>query len=248
MNKISKAIKENVLETNEITKYDSTILAYVEDYDSITNMAVLTFEDPNFKGTSKVNNVPVNIISSGLYANTIERGDNVLVSFQNNSVLMPKIVAKVDENYQLITREKSRHDKQNTYIPKILITNNYSNLDVDTNNINISSPYDDWFTTINQDINDKYKDKNPIDDLNKSIANIPYYDCGEVGLTHPSTRSSIHFKNDGSINVSVEDDIGIVIDKNTKTININANGYNINSKNIDIKCDSLTINGKEVIL
>lgn len=245
MNKLTKSIQEKIVEPNQITKY-TMVLAYIEDYNNITNRATITFEDPNYKGPSRIENVPANIVGNGIYANTLERGDHVWVTFQNNSPLMPKIISKADEDYQLITREKLRHDKQNTFMPKILISNNQQELDVSTDNINISSPYDDWFSSINEDVNATYINADPVSELNNKISNIAYYDYGEVGFTHPYNKSSVHIKNDGSINVFVEDNIGIVIDKKTKTISINAKGFNVNSDNLDIKCNSLTINGKKV--
>lgn len=62
-----------------------------------------------------------------------------------------------------------------------------------------------------------------------------YFKQKEVGLKHPVTESVIKLTDDGFIDIFADDQLGIRIDPNTKSINILGENINLLAKNVNVR-------------
>ena len=112
MSNFKKAILDKVVLPHSVQNFD-TVLAAVYSYDNITNRANVTFQDPKGVGFINLENVPVQLSGGGIKSSGPFSGDQVVVTFANKSPLSPKITALVDEQYQIVTRQKTKHLPRN---------------------------------------------------------------------------------------------------------------------------------------
>lgn len=254
---LKEAIINNVIEPYNRAS-TGAVLAQVYELDDVTNRAKITFKDPKGTGFIKLENVPIQIGNGGMHSAGPLVGDQVWVTFINNSPLLPKIVSLCDENYEVNTREKTRHLRKGAFLPDSICDRsdykNTSTVTTDTPTIN------DWIDDTNTDINKyiNYKDTNPMDELVDATSYAAYYNTEEPGITHPANSSTIKVKNNGMIDIFVSTNQGIRIDPSTKTVNFicnsekhhvsdlsvfASNSVNIDSaKDLNLKSDKISIN------
>ena len=83
----------------------------------------------------------------------------------------------------------------------------------------------DWLQETKNGMHNKNND--PLGDLSNHIEGVPHHSSSEPGITHPFNSSSVKIKDNGMIHIFVSTNQGIVVDPNSKTVNIIANTTNI---------------------
>ena len=206
----------------------------VVNYDVTRNRCDIIVNIKNV-GDLQLENVPMQ--TNGFISNDIKKGDLVDVMFLNNSPLLPKIIGRCDEGYELFTRKSYMHLEQSCII------NNVHNIDIQEKEELSNS----WIDEDNVDIGTYYDWINfSLEDNAKNLLNsLGYYNEGDVGFTNPNNKSTVKVDKDGNI-IIFTDTNGIVINKNNNTIDVYGD-INIKCSSININTKSLKINGKEVI-
>lgn len=207
-------------------------------YDNFRNRATIRLVDKNV-GKLELENVPIQI--SGFISNNISVGDLVDVMFINNSPLLPKIIGKCDEGYELYTRESIKHLKQGC-----LITDNINNVNIEEELEPLSEQWIDLDNTNNTKYFE-YMNKDVEDEAFDLITSLGYYNKNEIGFTNPFNKSTIKVDNHGNILLFNGTNNGIKINLNNSSIDITTNDLNVSCSNININTKSLIINGKEMI-
>lgn len=207
----------------------------IVNYDNIRNRADVTIVDKNI-GTLLLESVPIQ--TTGFISSNIKKDDLVNIMFLNNSILLPKIIGKCDEGYELFTRQSYRHLKQGSLL-----------IDTDSIEVEEISPMSDtWIVNDNTDINKYYEwfSKDIEDQASDLLLNLGFYSEGEVGFTNPSNKSTIKVDKEGNILIFTDTNNGIMINSENKTINVYGNNININCNSININTKSFKLNGKEM--
>jgi hypothetical protein len=245
MSELSKAIKTKVLEPHLNQFYDM-IKATILEYDNSHNRAKIKFDDPRGSGFIELEDVPVQLGSGGVSSSGPFIDDEVWISFENKNIFSPKIVSLCDEQFNNKTKERFNHSLQGAYLPE-----EEENTDIDFDGF--MPLYNDWIDNDNNDYS-LYTDYiiDPIEEMNTVLNDCKYYSTSELGLTHPFNRSTIKIKDNGNIDIFIEDSQGIRINTIDKSINFftinethNVSNWTINSTNVNFNCTSFKINGKE---
>lgn len=224
-NKVQKKIDDN----NNI-RYSDTI-AEITDYDNIKNTASIRFANPNNGSIMTANNIAVKINMGGLSQAALEIGQKCWISFIGNNLLCPVITNLCDDQYYDNIYSKKTNSDQGAYI----IDSNINNIDIDS--IKITPMTDDYF---NDSVSDKYclitkdyTDTEAIQEVRKMIIEIDKYKTSEDGITNIKNNSTIKFKDNGDIDIFVNNNTGIRISPNSKSIELYGN-FKINGKEINV--------------
>lgn len=240
---MAKNLKDKILK--EVVKPHTssswgTVKATVVNYDNVRNRVDVRFQEPRGVGEMLLEKVPIQIGSNGVHSSGLKKGDQVWISFINNSPLLPKVVGIADEMYEINTREQLRHVRKGSLLstvtgncekPKAKLTSV-----IDKSNDNIQKHY--GFMSF--DLRDKISDFRQ---------NIGYYSNDEVGMSHPTNSSTVKIRDNGAVDIFTSTNHGVRVDPSTSTITINSNkgivqnsnSINTNSKTWTIVCDDIVI-------
>lgn len=207
--KINEKINNQTL--NKTSSYMATILKINTNY----NVATIFIPFYGKQRDGRIfKNVPITIGSNGVHQSSLRVNDTVYVTFNDTSSFSPKILGKADELYNSNTREKEKHLNKGA-----LIIQEKNKIDSEEEYI---GSFQDWVNqnTDNDFINLQYKDKDPLVEIYETQDEFGYFSGGDVGMYNPKTSSIVKLKDDGDIDIFVNDDIGIRVNNKNKKIEI----------------------------
>lgn len=218
------------IENNNNIRYSDTI-AEITYYDNIKNTASIRFANPNSGSIMTADNIAVKINMGGLSQAALKIGQKCWISFIGNNLLCPVITNLCDDQYYDNIYSKKTNSDQGAYI----INSNINNINI--NSIEVSPMINDYF---NNSVSDKYclitkdyTDTEAIQEVRKMIIEIDKYKTTEDGITNIKNNSTIKFKDNGDIDIFVNNNTGIRISPNSKSIELYGN-FKINGKEINV--------------
>lgn len=216
------------IENNNNIRYSDTV-AEITDYDNIKNTASVKFANPNNGSIMTADNIAVKINMGGLSQAALKIGQKCWISFIGNNLLCPVITNLCDDQYYDNIYSKKTNSDQGAYI----IDSNINNIDI--NSIKITPMTDDYF---NDSVSSRYSlitkdytDTEAIQEVRKIIMEIDKYKTSEDGITNIKNNSTIKFKDNGDIDIFVNNNTGIRISPNSKSIEVYGS-FKINGKEI----------------
>lgn len=225
---IGDRLQEKINDNNNI-RYSDTI-AEITYYDNIRNRASIKFANPNNGSVMTANNIAVKVNMGGLSQSALKIGQKCWVSFIGNNLLCPVITNLCDDEYYDNIYSRKTNSDQGAYIVNSDINN------IDINSIEVSPMTDDYF---NEAVSDKYSlitkdytDTEAIQEVRKTIMEIDKYKTSEDGITNIKNNSTVKFKDNGDIDIFVNNNTGIRISPNSKSIEVYGS-FKINGKEIE---------------
>lgn len=219
--KLNKKIEDN----NNI-RYSDTI-AEITYYDNIKNTASIKFANPNNGSVMTANNIAVRINMGGLNQAALEIGQKCWISFIGNNLLCPVITNLCDDRYYDNVYSKKTNPDQGAYIIDSSINN------IDTNSIEISAMTDDYFNdalaTKYSLITKDYTGTDAIQEVRKALIEINKYKPSEDGITNIKNNSTVKFKDNGDIDIFVNNNIGIRVSPSSQSIEVYGS-FKVNGK------------------
>lgn len=216
------------IENNNNIRYSDTV-AEITEYDNIKNTASVKFVNPNNGSIMTADNIAVKINMGGLSQAALKIGQKCWISFIGNNLLCPVITNLCDDQYYDNIYSKKTNSDQGAYI----VDSNINNIDI--NSIKITPMTDDYF---NDSVASKYSlitkdytDTEAIQEVRKIIMEIDKYKTSEDGITNIKNNSTIKFKDNGDIDIFVNNNTGIRISPNSKSIEVYGS-FKINGKEI----------------
>lgn len=216
------------IENNNNIRYSDTV-AEITEYDNIKNTASVKFANPNNGSIMTADNIAVKINMGGLSQAALKIGQKCWISFIGNNLLCPVITNLCDDQYYDNIYSKKTNSDQGAYI----VDSNINNIDI--NSIKITPMIDDYF---NDSVSSRYSlitkdytDTEAIQEVRKIIMEIDKYKTSEDGITNIKNNSTIKFKDNGDIDIFVNNNTGIRISPNSKSIEVYGS-FKINGKEI----------------
>lgn len=216
------------IENNNNIRYSDTV-AEITDYDNIKNTASVKFANPNNGLIMTADNIAVKINMGGLSQAALKIGQKCWISFIGNNLLCPVITNLCDDQYYDNIYSKKTNSDQGAYI----VDSNINNIDI--NSIKITPMTDDYF---NDSVSSRYSlitkdytDTEAIQEVRKIIMEIDKYKTSEDGITNIKNNSTVKFKDNGDIDIFVNNNTGIRISPNSKSIEVYGS-FKINGKEI----------------
>ena len=216
------------IENNNNIRYSDTV-AEITDYDNIKNTASVKFANPNNGSIMTADNIAVKINMGGLSQAALKIGQKCWISFIGNNLLCPVITNLCDDQYYDNIYSKKTNSDQGAYI----VDSNINNIDIDS--IKVTPMTDDYF---NDSVSSRYSlitkdytDTEAIQEVRKIIMEIDKYKTSEDGITNIKTNSTVKFKDNGDIDIFVNNNTGIRISPNSKSIEVYGS-FKINGKEI----------------
>lgn len=216
------------IENNNNIRYSDTV-AEITEYDNIKNTASVKFANPNNGSIMTADNIAVKINMGGLSQAALKIGQKCWISFIGNNLLCPVITNLCDDQYYDNIYSKKTNSDQGAYI----VDSNINNIDI--NSIKITPMIDDYF---NDSVSSRYSlitkdytDTEAIQEVRKIIMEIDKYKISEDGITNIKNNSTIKFKDNGDIDIFVNNNTGIRISPNSKSIEVYGS-FKINGKEI----------------
>lgn len=216
------------IENNNNIRYSDTV-AEITEYDNIKNTASVKFANPNNGSIMTADNIAVKINMGGLSQAALKIGQKCWISFIGNNLLCPVITNLCDDQYYDNIYSKKTNSDQGAYI----VDSNINNIDI--NSIKITPMTDDYF---NDSVSSRYSlitkdytDTEAIQEVRKIIMEIDKYKISEDGITNIKNNSTIKFKDNGDIDIFVNNNTGIRISPNSKSIEVYGS-FKINGKEI----------------
>lgn len=216
------------IENNNNIRYSDTV-AEITEYDNIKNTASVKFVNPNNGSIMTADNIAVKINMGGLSQAALKIGQKCWISFIGNNLLCPVITNLCDDQYYDNIYSKKTNSDQGAYI----VDSNINNIDI--NSIKITPMTDDYF---NDSVSSRYSlitkdytDTEAIQEVRKIIMEIDKYKTSEDGITNIKNNSTVKFKDNGDIDIFVNNNTGIRISPNSKSIEVYGS-FKINGKEI----------------
>ena len=216
------------IENNNNIRYSDTV-AEITKYNNIKNTASVKFANPNNGSIMTADNIAVKINMGGLSQAALKIGQKCWISFIGNNLLCPVITNLCDDQYYDNIYSKKTNSDQGAYI----VDSNINNIDI--NSIKVTPMTDDYF---NDSVASKYSlitkdytDTEAIQEVRKIIMEIDKYKTSEDGITNIKNNSTIKFKDNGDIDIFVNNNTGIRISPNSKSIEVYGS-FKINGKEI----------------
>lgn len=211
---IGDVLKEQINKDNSQSYTNAT--GVILKYNSVTNTATVRFKNPNGEGYLTLKQVPVSLSNGGLSGfNGILENKECNLNFINASVFSPIITGVYDNFYS----DKTMED-QGCFLV------NQEILDIEKPE-NITPMVDDWLDT-NNEIVDKYNNDYSEYLLDRDVdsycydvlRNISHFKDTEQGIINIVNNSGIKIKENGDIDIFIDNNSGIKISSSTKTIRI----------------------------
>lgn len=216
------------IENNNNIRYSDTV-AEITEYDNIKNTASVKFANPNNGSIMTADNIAVKINMGGLSQAALKIGQKCWISFIGNNLLCPVITNLCDDQYYDNIYSKKTNSDQGAYI----VDSNINNIDIDS--IKVTPMTDDYF---NDSVSSRYSlitkdytDTEAIQEVRKIIMEIDKYKTSEDGITNIKNNSTVKFKDNGDIDIFVNNNTGIRISPNSKSIEVYGS-FKINGKEI----------------
>ena len=216
------------IENNNNIRYSDTV-AEITEYDNIKNTASVKFANPNNGSIMTADNIAVKINMGGLSQAALKIGQKCWISFIGNNLLCPVITNLCDDQYYDNIYSKKTNSDQGAYI----VDSNINNIDIDS--IKVTPMTDDYF---NDSVSSRYSlitkdytDTEAIQEVRKIIMEIDNYKTSEDGITNIKNNSTVKFKDNGDIDIFVNNNTGIRISPNSKSIEVYGS-FKINGKEI----------------
>ena len=207
------------IENNNNIRYSDTV-AEITEYDNIKNTASVKFANPNNGSIMTADNIAVKINMGGLSQAALKIGQKCWISFIGNNLLCPVITNLCDDQYYDNIYSKKTNSDQGAYI---VDSNKITPMTDDYFNDSVSSRY----SLITKD----YTDTEAIQEVRKIIMEIDKYKTSEDGITNIKNNSTVKFKDNGDIDIFVNNNTGIRISPNSKSIEVYGS-FKINGKEI----------------
>lgn len=235
---LKKMITENIVKPC-IQQTRTSMVAKVIDVDLYRNRADIEYENPNGQGLIFKERVPIMLGQIGFNAPNVDANDLVSIIFENGSPMRPKIIGRIDESYELNTREKTKHTMQGA-----LVTKKYEYKEYEKKNRINSWIKEDSKASVN---NIRFRMFDTEEEYMRIFNKLGYYEEDEIGITHPKLGTTIKIDKNGDINIFTSRNNGIKISTSNNKININSIGeISINCENLNINSKNIKLNGKDV--
>lgn len=215
-------------------------------YNSAHNVADVYIEMLN-SGTGKtLTDVPVQLAGTGIHPSNLKENDMVYIQFNNSSIYQPKITGKADEYYALNTKKSESH-----------LTSGELSVSQEELEGDVSPSSDTWLDSENTNLfkYNGYKNSSAIENIAQIREVVGKFKDQEVGIYNPISSSVVKVKDDGTIDIFAEANIGIRINPNSKTIEFLGNSttkadkWTVISNTVEIKANELlSITAKEINL
>lgn len=216
------------IDNNNNIRYGDTI-GEITYYDNVKNTASIRFANPNSGKTMTATNVALRINWGGLSQAAPEIGQKCWITFIGNNLLCPIITNLCDDLYYNNIYSRKTNSDQGAYI----IDSDINNLDI--NSINITPMVDDYFNSASADkyflASRDYTNTNATSEIRKMLMEMDKYKTSEDGITNMKNNSTIKFKDNGDIDIFVDNNTGIRISPKSKSIELYGT-FKINGKEV----------------
>lgn len=186
----------------------------IEAYSQKTNLASVSYDNPNGDGRFHLESVPVSIFAGGIAGfNGIQVGMECCITFINGNVFSPVIVGVYSNYYEqkdmgdngscLVSRNILEAEKPSDLIP---MTETW----IDETNSDPNKYINDYSDYINRDVDAFIYD---------TITNISKFKDTEQGLVNIESGSGIKIKDNGDIDIFIDNNSGVRISKQNHEIN-----------------------------
>lgn len=229
---------KNVINPHTSQMFSNSVGKVIKYYEEDNKVDLIVSSSGNF---TTLESVPIQISGKGIIGSSLKEDDLVYIQYNNGSIFQPKVVGLADEDYSNNTRESSKHERKGTFLssPKNINGEIVPRIKKRLQN-------SDGFK------HEEYKYSSCLDTLSNKFNTLGYFNNNEVGLYHPILSSLVKLKDNGDIDIFIGTNIGIRINKENKTIQTfgnfssDCNNWTIISDNIDVKCEKLSLNTKEL--
>lgn len=226
-------------------------------YDNLNNTASIFVNNLNGKESYTLDGVPIQLSGGGFHSASLSDGDMVYVQFNNGSIFQPKIIGFADEYYQINTRKKEKHLRKGSLI------SSQEKIEGE-----IKPSCENWISkSVSYDKSISYRYENPVKNISEKMSNKGYFNNKEVGIFNQKSSAIVKIKDDGIIDIFTSTNVGLRVNPNNKTIEMFGNvstksdnwmvlsnnvkveaaeSISISSKNIDISCDNIIVNGEKI--
>lgn len=222
---IKNTLKKEI-DNNNLQRVNNAIGTILE-YNHKSNTAYIKYLNPNGEGYFYRDDVNISETVGGFTRAGISVGQLCNLNFIGNNIHNPVITGILTSGYNLKTCSD-----QGAFIA----SNNIINCEIpDT----ITPMVNNWLETDNDNIykyNDQLGDYTNIDvssEVYETLDTIDKYKNTEEGITNIITKSTIKFKDNGDIDIFVNNNTGIRINANTQTVNIYGLDILFNGKSIN---------------
>lgn len=212
MGVIKETLKKQIDASNKTQFNDST--AIITDYDVLNNTASIRYRNPNGEGVFHRSNVAITNNLGGLTGSGIYIGARCSITFLNNNVFAPMITGLIDSNFL----SKTSTDQGSFLVDGHILKTQEPK--------EIIPMYSDWLDYENENKlkynNDfaNFTDKDISADTYYMINMLDKYKTTEQGITNLDTKANVKLKEDGDIDIFIDNNIGIRICKSGKSINV----------------------------
>lgn len=229
---------KNVINPHTSQMFSNSVGKVIKYYEEDNKVDLIVSSSGTF---TTLESVPIQISGKGIIGSSLKEDDLVYIQYNNGSIFQPKVVGLADEDYSNNTRESSKHERKGTFLssPKNINGEIVPRIKKRLQN-------SDGFK------HEEYKNSSCLDTLSNKSNTLGYFSNNEVGLYHPILSSLVKLKDNGDIDIFIGTNIGIRINKENKTIQTfgnfssDCNNWTITSDNIDVKCEKLSLNIKEL--
>lgn len=211
---IIKNTLQKQIDNKSFQQYYSDVGTII-DYSPITNTATVTYKDPNGEGIYTRRNVPVADTMGGICGYSFRNGDQCMLEFRNGSVRFPVITGVTKSFYENRKNTNQGACIVDESINDIVIPEDISPMCydwIDEDNYNIAK-YDDESTNYIYSRDEESTFYEIIQSANN-------YSDKEQGITHIDNHSTVKIKENGDIEMFVDNNIGLRISKKMQKIYI----------------------------
>lgn len=226
MSLISNKIKEQYDNRARSSQYICST-GTITDYEPNTNTAAIQYVNPNDGYSTMIKgSVPVANNLGGLTGSAVQVGSRCSLTFINGNVNAPVITGIIDSTYQ----DKTSTD-QGAYVVSSYINDVDTTIEttplietlLDNDNEDPYKYYTDYGNFVDVDLDQEMYDL---------LSNLDKYTNSEQGVTNLETKSNIRLKENGDIDIFVDNNTGIRISPDSNSIEIWGN-VSINGKTMD---------------
>lgn len=212
MSIIKNALKKQI--DNNRLVYCNIATGIIDEYNITMNTARIKYQNPNGEGWLYRDNVRFADTMGGVTGAGIYPSQSCNLAFLNGNIHMPIITGLIYNNYA----SKTCTD-QGAYI-------------VDTDILSCSKPenitpmINTWIEENNDNPSKynnelwEYTETDTLKLIHEELNSLDKYKSTEQGITNLETKSTIKFKDNGDIDIFIDNNTGIRISKSDKSINL----------------------------
>ena len=215
MGLIRDTLKKEI-ETQGTQRYDGTTATIIQYYNT-TNTCDIEYPNPNGDGMFRRDQVPIANTLGGLAGSGIYPGMQCSIEFRGGNVMSPLITGVLTNFYQL---------KTNTNQGACIVDDDILDVEIPEDD-DITPMVDDWMDDTN-DNTYKYANDYSIHLVGMDcdshtydiIRNIDHYTDNEQGMTNLDNKSTLKVKENGDIDIFVDNNVGIRISKSKQKVSL----------------------------